>query len=159
MIEQDVLACDNFMQGANPYDFVSTELSIIKERRIREKVVRNWCYPKGSGGTPPTLEDFLNLVLITQSKRPLQMLSSIIDTNDADTQAELYGECYQDMGKMLEDMGKKLQNIASVSSSPLSAGSSHKSCETAIFTANKIVKNIVVISEFFIEKSPELLFE
>ena len=73
MIEQDLLNSPHFQTGEDSYRYIASCLN------KHERSIRNWvCNWDAPGGARPTLIDFLLLVHITKSKRPIKLLKDLI---------------------------------------------------------------------------------
>lgn len=109
MIEEDAPELPDFPANGNPYRYICEKINELRLRPLSENGVRNWCYEKGKSGAAPTLDDFFLLIQITKSKRPLNFISRLIDENNADSQANIYGEVFEEIGDFIVELGEQLK--------------------------------------------------
>lgn len=112
MIEEDVKELPDFIPGDNPYNYVHKKLYEYRNKPISVSGMRNWCYEKGKGGALPTLEDFLYVIKITKSKKPLLLIGSMINENEPEEQSDIYGSVFNELGDFVVEMGKNIKALA-----------------------------------------------
>jgi len=109
MIEEEAPNLPNFRKNEDPYKYIFRKLMKTRSKSITVHRIRNWCYEKGKGGAPPTLEDFFMIVQITKSNLPLEFICSLIDDKNALSQSNIYGEVFEEIGDFIEELGKQLK--------------------------------------------------
>lgn len=106
MIELDLRNTKAFPPFAEPYEWIARKLD------KHERTVRRWtCDWEGRGGSKPTFSDFMNIMYITKSRRPIEFFESLIADATPQELAKNHGNTMKKVIHNLKELTEKLESL------------------------------------------------
>ncbi len=108
MIEEDLPNSRFFDKGKDPYSWLASTL------KKSEKTIRNWTFDwNTASGTMPTINDFLTLLYLTKSKRPVELLENITSDATPEEQEKNHGDTIIKVSRHIRDLADTLEKMYS----------------------------------------------
>lgn len=107
MIEKDIQGYNNFSNSEETYKY----LSGIFNKSVR--TLRAWGTDwESSSGTQPTIMDFLRLVHITKSKRPIELLEQLISDASPEQAARNHNDLIKHLVERIRNFADTIEELS-----------------------------------------------
>lgn len=106
MIEEDLVNTNWFPAAMDPYVWLSDVL------HKSEKTIRGWTIDwTSSSGAKPTIIDFFNLIYLTRSQRPAELIQTLQADATPEELAKNHGDVLKNIAQHIIDVGEKVMSM------------------------------------------------
>ncbi len=107
MIELDLNNAPEYNKSSDPYKWLADKMN------KSDRAVRYWAIDWDSpGGAKPTIIDFINLMNITKSRRPLEFLGNLVSESTPEQQMNNHGNTMLKASGYIRELADTLEMLA-----------------------------------------------